>query len=86
MAIMASSTELATYTLEIMETHRAVIASELAHRHPAAIDEADRLALTWVANAVLVVAVTEWLEDDLRHPLPALTLRSIERVRAATTG
>ncbi|SNQ51205.1 hypothetical protein FRACA_630021 [Frankia canadensis] len=85
MAITASSTELATYPLEAMQTHSAVIAGELARHRPAATDEADRLALTWLANGVLVVALSKWLEGDLRHPLPALTLRSIERVRAAAT-
>ncbi|ONH55541.1 hypothetical protein CcI49_28980 [Frankia sp. CcI49] len=85
MAIMGSSAELATYTLEALQTHRAVIAGELARHHPAATDESDRLVLTWVANGVLVVALSEWLDEDLRQHLPALTLRSIERVRAAAT-
>lgn len=84
--IIEASDELSTYTLESLQAHSEHIESELARLWPRAADGPERLALTWLINAVLVVAFSEWTKPTSRVSMSRHTQEAIRRIRAAATA
>jgi AcrR family transcriptional regulator len=80
--IIEASDELSTYILESLQAHSEHIETELTRLWPKAADRAERLALTWLINAVLVVAYSEWTRPASRGSMPRHTQEAIRRIRA----
>jgi len=84
--IIDASAELSTYMLESLQGHSEQIEAELTRLWPKASDDADRLALTWLINAVLAVASLEWSKPTSKGSMPRHTRDAIRRIRAAATN
>lgn len=84
--IIEASEELSTYALESLESHTAHIEAELARVSPKPSASAERLALTWIINAVLVVAFSEWMKPTSKASMPRHTQEAIRRVRNAASA
>jgi AcrR family transcriptional regulator len=83
--IIEASDELSTYTLESLQAHSEHIESELARLWPKASDRVERLALTWLINAVLVVAFSEWIKPSSKGSMARHTREAIRKIRIAAT-
>lgn len=80
--IIEASGELATYMLESMQAHAEQIRAELEELWPRKAADTERLALTWLINAVLAVAFHQWTNDATK-PLTRHTREAIRAIRRA---